>query len=139
MEKSKFAVQHDTLRWGLIRETILSRRNLFAASGTIVAAQRIRNGRRHGPYFHVTYRDQGRKKSLYLGASKTIACKARRLLDQLQNPRRSRRRIHRLRIAIRASLRNHHARLQADWARYGLRVKGMVVHKTKTKRLFPVG
>jgi hypothetical protein len=131
MEKSKFIEQYATQRWGKVRNQILARRNFFAATGTVVADFHTRKSRRHGPYYRLAYYEQHRQKSIYLGASESLARQVALLLSQLQTPRRSRRPIQLLRTAVRASLRNHHARLRADLARHGLRVKGLSLLKMK--------
>jgi len=107
-----------------VRAYLLAHKTLFAAGGTVVAGWRRYRGRRLGPYFRVAFFEDGRQRSLYLGASPELADQVRTLLDELQGPLRRKRVFQRLNRQARAALRRQKARLNEELAKWGLYLKG---------------
>ncbi len=102
-----------------------ARGRLFARQGTVVATWRMHKGNRLGPYYRLAYREDGRQKSIYLGASAWVARQVRWLLARLQTPLRQGRSLERVRAVIRASLRRHQAQAQSLFGALGVQVKGL--------------
>lgn len=114
-------------KYRLVAARINAERDAFARQGAIVATWRFYDGRRLGPYHLLVWRAAGRQRSLYLGRSPELAQEVRRLLDQVQEPRRRMRACARMRQAVRAALRCHKARWAQDLAKVGLTLKGFEV------------
>jgi hypothetical protein len=60
----------------------------FANQGTVVATWRTYRGRRLGPYCRLTWRENGRQRSIYLGRQSPLVDEVRRLLHEAQTIRR---------------------------------------------------
>ena len=82
MEKHDFVDQK--LRGVL--ELIEQQPELFAKQGSVVETWRAYHGRKLGPYYRLAYRDGGRQRSIYLGASKERARRVQAALSALQHP-----------------------------------------------------
>lgn len=102
-----------------------ARGKLFARQGTVVATWRMHNGKRLGPYYRLAYREDGRQKSIYLGASAWVVRQVRWLLERLQSPLRQGRALGRARAMVRASLRRHQAQAQSLFGALGIQVNGL--------------
>ena len=107
-----------------ITELIAANTSTFAHQGSVVEGWRDYRGRRLGPYFRLAFRVDGRQKSIYLGADKTLADDIRKRLTALQEVRRKQQALSHLRALIKKSLANHRQRLQAELAEVGLYLKG---------------
>ncbi|NLS92650.1 MAG: hypothetical protein GXX96_10880 [Planctomycetaceae bacterium] len=63
----------------------------FADQGAVVATWRTYRGRRLGPYYRLTWRENRRQHSVYLGADGPLVDEVRRLLHQTHTARRLKR------------------------------------------------
>jgi hypothetical protein len=131
MEKSPFVDQ--TLRQ--VEALLAAHPALFARQGAVVPCWRGADGTRRGPYYSLRYRQEGRQRSLYLGASTARAAAVRRLLAELQRPRRQSLNYARQRAAIQRSLRAHLPRWRRDLQGAGLAWKGTEIRRLKSLRL----
>lgn len=112
-----------------------ARPDLFARQGAVVAAWRRRNGKTFGPYYRLTYRQDARQRSIYLGRAGPLVVEVRRRLAALQRPLRQQRLHARLRRRIRSALRLQKRRCAALLRPYGLRLKGFEVRGWRTSPL----
>ncbi len=103
---------------------ILSLKLTLARQGAIVPSWRYRAGRKLGPYYRLAYRDQGRQKSIYLGASQALVQKIRALLDEIHRPRERRKEWLRMRPILWASIRQQKAQWNQVVRAYGLYTRG---------------
>ncbi len=71
----------------------------FASQGTVVATWRTHRDRRLGPYYRLTWRENGRQRSVYLGRQGPLVDQVRSLLHEAQTARRMIRE-HRRRTAL---------------------------------------
>jgi len=60
----------------------------FATQGTITTTWRTYRGRRLGPYFRLTWRENGRQRAIYLGRQTPLVDEVRHLLHEAQTIRR---------------------------------------------------
>jgi hypothetical protein len=65
-QKSRSADQKNA-RYQRVAEPILARRHVLRRQGVVVESWRYYQQRRLGPYFRVSFREQGRQESIYLG------------------------------------------------------------------------
>ena len=123
MENSKPADQppHPAL------ELIASRPDLFSRQGYLTATFRRRNGKTFGPYYLMSYREDGRLRSVYLGRPGELVERVRQALDARHRPVTQYRLFDRLAKQIRASLRIEKIRVRALLCLFGLRLKGSEV------------
>ncbi len=134
-----------------------TRPELFARQGTVVATWRLvgcvkrtRSARcvshtlppsmgegtvRYGPYYCLSYRNEGRQRSIYLGREGPLVEAVRRTLAGLQQPRRQWRAIERLRRQVGSALRIQKGRLDVQLRAYGLRLQGFEVRGWRTSLL----
>lgn len=122
-------------RFSHVAGQIVSRRELFARCGTVLAKFRLRAGRRVGPYYYVSFRDAGRHRSIYLGKCPELAEKVRALLAEIQEPQRRRREARRRRRRLVAELRVQKARWQQDLRARGLYTRGYAVRGWRRLKL----
>jgi hypothetical protein len=123
-EKRDLADQKTADRLERIESFLRRHQALFATQGTVVATWRTCRNRRLGPYFQIVYRQAGRQRALYVGRSKELADRLRRLLNQFQGAHRTRRVLKRLQTHARASLRRVKAQLKELLALRGIQMKG---------------
>jgi hypothetical protein len=101
---------------------------LLATQGAVVASWRKRGGSLAGPYYKVSFRENGALRSIYLGRDEHLAAAVRRYLADLQQPLILRR----LRRQIRRSLRIEKHRLEKILHTYGYYMKGFEIRKQNT-------
>ena len=106
---------------------IAARPELFHRQGHVAATWRRRGGKTFGPYYRLSYREDGRQRSLYLGRGGALVDRVREALAALQQALLQSRAIHRLERQIRASLRAEKLHVNALLRPYGLRLKGFEV------------
>jgi hypothetical protein len=106
---------------------IAARPELFCRQGNIAATYRRRNGKTFGPYYRLSYREDGRQRSIYLGRSGPLVEQVRRTLAAHQQPITQHRLCERLMGQVRASLRVEKLRVRALLCPFGLRLKGFEV------------
>jgi len=123
-EKRDLADQKTAARLERIESFLRRHRPLFATQGTVVATWRVYRNRRLGPYFQIVFRQAGRQRALYIGRSKEMADRLRRLLDLFQGVHRTRRLFKRLQTQARASLRRAKVQLKKLLALRGIQLKG---------------
>jgi hypothetical protein len=123
-EKPDPGDQKTLARFNRVESHLLQHPALFATQGSVAATYRTYRGRRLGPYFQLVYRQDGRKRSIYLGRSQELADRVRQLLDQLQTPHRQRRLSKRLTAQVRSSLRLWKDRLRNVLVLWGITLKG---------------
>ncbi|MDY0169344.1 MAG: hypothetical protein RBS80_22565 [Thermoguttaceae bacterium] len=118
-----------------MRGQILAHARFFVAQGFVEATWRTYRGRRLGPYFTVSCRQRGRRRdpcagaapqqtSIYLGRSPELAARVRRLLDELRQHTRCKRRCEETRRQIRRSLTRAKEALRQRLAEHGVALKG---------------
>jgi hypothetical protein len=123
MENPRPADQHDHRALLLLA----SRPELFAKQGHVAAGYRTRNGRKLGPYYRLSYREDGRQHSIYLGRPGELVDRVRHRLGELQRHRVEFRALHAMERQVRASLRVAKRHLASLLRPYGLRMKGMEI------------
>jgi hypothetical protein len=114
---------------------IAARPDLFCRQGSVAASYRRRNGKRFGPYYRLSYREEGRQRSIYLGPAGELVERVRQVLADRQRPVTQYRLFERLQKQIRSSLRIQRLRVGALLRPFGLRLKGAEV---RGWRLSPV-
>ena len=130
MEKYDFVDQ----RAKEINEFITVNAVHLAIQGSIVAAYRMRNGHRLGPYFRLACRDgDGRQISVYLGTERPITAEIRERLRELQEPMQSRRYWNSVRRAVRQELKKARQQLHKELAKQGLMSKGAEIRGWRKK------
>jgi hypothetical protein len=132
VEKLKNDTQKSAAKFQRLEAQILARKDFFALHGRVEAAWRENSGKRLGPYYRVVFREEGRRKSMYLGREELLAERVAYLLAELQSFHRERRTTRRLRAAIRASLRREKTRLEKMIAPLGFRMKGYAFHRRRS-------
>jgi hypothetical protein len=133
MEKSKIDTQKINAKFQRIQSQILDRKGFFAAHGSVETSWRIYRNERLGPYYRVVFREQGSRKSIYLGRNEILAQRVVGLLAELQSFQRQRRLTRRLRAIIRVSLRREKAKLEEMLAPLGFRMKGFAFHRRRSQ------
>lgn len=116
---------------------ITARPDLFARQGSVNATWRRRNGLTFGPYYRLSYRDDGRQCAVYLGREGPLVQHVRHLLQNAQNPLRQKQIFARIEHETRLALRANNARLAALLRPLGLRLKGCEVRGWRTSSLRP--
>lgn len=116
---------------------ITARPDLFARQGSVNPTWRQRNGKTFGPYFRLSYRDDGRQCAIYLGRDGPLVEHVRHLLQRTQNPLRQKRIFDRIDRETRSALRDNNLRLAALLRPLGLRLKGFEVRGWRTSLLRP--
>ena len=120
----KSVTQKERDRLERVSAALVDRRELFVRQGAVVATWRPYKGQRLGPYYRIVYREDGRPRSIYLGASAWLARQVRSLLTRLQTPLRESRALKRVLGTVRASLRRHQRQAKSLFARLGVRLRG---------------
>ena len=118
-------------------DLISARPGLFARQGAVVATWRRRNGAVFGPYFRLSYRQDGRQCSVYLGRPGPVVDLVRQRLHALQAPLRRQRALSRIERESRSALRSQKTRLAVLLRPYGLRLHGLGVRGWRTSPLRP--
>jgi hypothetical protein len=111
---------------------IAARPDLFARQGRVAKTWRHERGRRFGPYYRLVYREEGGRRSLYLGGDGPVVEQVRRELDCLQLPWRARRERQQLSDHAAAALRAQKTALHAALRAVGLRLQGYEVRGWRT-------
>jgi hypothetical protein len=106
---------------------IAARPDLFCRRGNVAATYRRRNGKTFGPYYRLSYREDGRQRSIYLGRSGPLVEQVRRALAAHQRPITQHRLCERLMRQMRASLQVEKLRVRTLLRPFGLRLKGSEV------------
>ena len=108
----------------------------FARQGTVVAAYRKVGPRTYGPYHRLSYRVEGRQRSVYIGRDPQKVDAVRAALASLQDRRRKQREFDKLEQGVRRSLRL--AKIQADMhiRTLGLRFHGFEIRGWRRNPLF---
>lgn len=114
----------DDQRWDQIRRFLEEHASLLSRQGSIIETWRFRNGRRLGPYFRLSFRDQRRQRSLYLGTDQAMISKVVQHLKALQSTVRLDRQLNRTRAALRRELTRAHQAVDAALQGTGLHRKG---------------
>jgi hypothetical protein len=96
----------------------------LSQQGTVQCSWRYHQGRRLGPFFRLAYREGGRQCSLYLGRNPQRADEVRKVLEQLQAPRRQMLETERQLTKIKAQLKSHKHTLDGELEQRGLHRKG---------------
>jgi len=111
---------------------IARRPDLFARQGSVAAAWRRRGTRTFGPYYRLSYREDGRQQSVYLGREGPLVVRLRQKLADLQRPLRQRRALARLQRQVKSALRAEKGRLNGHLRLLGLRMQGFEVRGWRT-------
>lgn len=114
---------------------ITARPDIFTRQGSVSPTWRHRNGRAFGPYYRLSYRDDGRQCAIYLGRDGPLVQRVRHLLQKTQNPLRQKQIFDRIERETRAALRTNNARLAMLLRPLGLRLKGYEVRGWRTSLL----
>lgn len=107
-----------------IRKRLKSRPDIFTRQGTVVESWRKYDGRTLGPYYRLSYRDGGKQHSIYLGQSRQLADRIRKLLEEMQSPLKQQRELDQISSHSRAELRKQKMRWDQDLCQAGLYAKG---------------
>lgn len=124
MENRDFVDQKAARVRQRVTERIAAHARVLADQGSVVEGWRPYRGRQLGPYYRLTFRIDGRQRSIYLGADPQLADEVRRLLADLKAPRRQRLLAAQQRQRVKRSLANHKIQWQAELAEVGLYLKG---------------
>jgi hypothetical protein len=116
---------------------ITARPNLFARQGSVSVTWRRRSGKTFGPYYRLSYRENGRQCAVYLGREGPVVQRVRQMLDALHAPLRQRGVWKRFDRTSRAHLRAIRAQLATLLRPLGLRLKGTEVRGWRTSPLRP--
>jgi hypothetical protein len=106
---------------------IAARPELFCRQGNVAATYRRRNGKTFGPYYRLSYREDGRLCSIYLGRAGKLVERVRHALDAQHQPVTQYRLFERLAKQIRASMRIEKIRVRSLLCPFGLHLKGSEV------------
>jgi len=109
--------------------------DLFRMQGSVQKSWRRYQGQRTGPYFRLSFRQEGRQRSIYLGAKSDDIVLLRRVLHELQNETRMARTVARSRKETRQALRRARAELNENLQSIGLFMKGGEVRGWKSSVL----
>ena len=123
LEKRDFVDQKFSNAIALIE----SRPEIFSAQGTVVETWRTYGGKKLGPYFRLSFRDEKRQRSVYLGKSAELAGRVRAVLASKQETIKQRRAYQRVRVQLVAELRRHKTAWEKDLHELGLHAKGFEV------------
>jgi hypothetical protein len=110
-----------------VLELIKSWPSLFAHQGAVLESWRIHGGKKLGPYYRLAFRQQGRQRSIYLGASNERAGQVRARLAAVQKPAKSKQVLERARARVKVELRKHKRGLDQQLRERGLYLKGYEV------------
>ncbi len=108
---------------------------LFRMQGSVQKSWRRYQGKRTGPYFRLVFRQEGRQRSIYLGAKSDDIVLLRRVLHELQSETRMARTVARSRKETRQALRRARAELNENLQSIGLFMKGGEVRGWKSSDL----
>lgn len=103
---------------------IETHRQALAAHGAVRCTWRNYDGRRLGPYYHLSYVEAGKPRALYLGCSAALARKTAQALAKLQRPAHQARCLAQLRRQARAALQRQKESLRRQLAGRGIILKG---------------
>ena len=117
-----------------IRKRLKSRPDIFTRQGAVVESWRAYDGRKLGPYFRLSYRDGGRQYCIYLGRSRQLANRIRKLLQEIQRPVKQQRKLDQICALARAALRKQKERWSEDLDQAALHAKGYEVRGWKGGR-----
>jgi hypothetical protein len=106
---------------------IAARPDVFCRQGNVAATYRRRNGKTFGPYYRLSYREDGRLCSIYLGRAGKLVERVRHALDVQHQPVTQYRLYERLAKQIRASMRIEKIRVRSLLCPFGMRLKGSEV------------
>jgi hypothetical protein len=126
-------------------ETIAAKINaqahVFAHQGFIMSSYRYHRGRKLGPYFRLTYRDENnRQRSIYIGPYEDIARRVQSLLDDLKTPHIRRRQFTQILAIIRTQLNRHRKQSEIEFAKHGLYSRGFSIRGLRNlKRTYKMG
>jgi hypothetical protein len=104
-----------------------ARPHLFRKQGSVAAAWRRCGGRAFGPYCRLSYREDSRQESLYLGRAGQLVDKVRQMLGDRQRLCRQSRAIDQCRRRIAGQMRGHKQRLDAGLHSLGPRLQGFEI------------
>jgi hypothetical protein len=107
-----------------VRQHMTDHESLLRQQGTVVESWRWHKGRRLGPYYRLTYRLEGRQRSVYLGSDPQFAQEVREALQELQSSLRQQRRFQQQRKALRRELARRRAVWNHELLGIGLYLKG---------------
>lgn len=111
---------------------IAAQPELFATQGAVVPTWRRSDGRQRGPYYELVWREQRRRRHIYLGREGPKVDKVRRALQSLQRPLRQARALKWVRRQARASFQQHKVELRRRLAEVGLRLQGSEIRGWRT-------
>ena len=106
--------------------------DLFARQGSVVQSWRHVDGKRYGPYYRLTYREDGRQRAVYLGRAGSLVEEVRQRLAALQRPWRQHRAWTRMRRDLFRSMRQAKAQMDRQLRPLGLRMQGFEVRGWRT-------
>jgi hypothetical protein len=130
LENPAFGAQNMPANLNRITTQLRDASALLANQGTVVATWRKSGGSLTGPYYKVSFRENGARRSIYLGRDEHLAAAVRHYLAELQHPRILRR----LRRQIRRSLRQEKDRLNEILNAHGYYIKGFEIRKQTSER-----
>lgn len=99
----------------------------FLRQGSIVVTYRYRDGRKFGPYYCLNYREEGKKRSVYLGRAGELVEQVRQKLEAIQRPLVEFRQWNKLERQARRSFRLYKRDTSTYLQLSGLRWKGNII------------
>jgi hypothetical protein len=114
-------------KYAAVMHCLVGRAGRLMRQGYVAETWREYRGRRLGPYYRLWWREEGRKRSVYLGRDAALAEEVRASLRQMQAPLRKKREADRRLKQQRAMVRQFKARWEAELHKIGLRLKGFEV------------
>lgn len=109
-----------------------SRPALFRRQGSVAESWRRRGQKTFGPYYRLSYREDGRQKSVYLGRAGKLVAKVRDMLAGLRQSLRQSQAWQRCRWQVLEKVRENKNRLSTLLGSLGLRMQGFEVRGWRT-------
>jgi hypothetical protein len=106
---------------------VMAHREVLACQGAVAETWRSCGGRKFGPYYRLAWLEDGRQRSIYLGASEELAQEVRRLLDEFQSHMRRQRTWRQQLAQVRKAFREHQRQWRRELRAHGLYARGLTV------------
>jgi hypothetical protein len=117
---------------------VKARPALFHRQGNVAESWRRCGERTFGPYYRLSYREDGRQKSLYLGRAGKLVEQVRQTLFDVKNAFRKGRAWQECRRQVLEKVREHKERANVLLRSLGLRMKGNEVRGWRTSPIRPL-
>ena len=108
--------------------------DIFGRQGSVHESWRRYQGKTLGPFFRLSFRQEGKQRSRYLGSDRAFALEVRKLLRDLQAPLRQQRDLDRQLGQVRQSVQARKRAFGRQLARQGLYWKGSEIRGWRTRQ-----